>query len=85
MAPASRTRYTAADVRQMLLYWDNFVDHSDASDIVIEVLCNHFCRRLPFVYDHTMWTMVVRCQVDRRDVVDRISPSSDTNMVNFLI
>ena len=40
------------------------MDDSDASDIVIEVLCNHFCRRLPFVYDHTMWTVVVRCQVD---------------------
>ena len=40
------------------------MDDSDASDMVIEVLCNHFCRRLPFVYDHAMWTVVVRCQVD---------------------
>ena len=40
------------------------MDDSDASDIVIEVLCNHFCRRLPFVYDHTTRTVVVRCQVD---------------------
>ena len=80
MAPASRTRYTAADVRQVLPYYDNFADDSDASDIVIEVLCNHFCGRLSFVYDHTMWTAVVRpvsgrhCQCprrqDRRDVVD---------------
>ena len=29
------------------------MDHSDASDISIEVFSNHFCRRLPFVYDHT--------------------------------
>ena len=40
------------------------MDDSDGSDMVIEVLCNHVCRRLPFVYDHTMWTVVVRCQVD---------------------
>ena len=40
------------------------MDHSDASDISIEVFSNHFCRRLPFVYDRTMWTVVVRCQVD---------------------
>ena len=48
------------------------MDDSDTSDIVIEVLCNHFCRRLTFVYDHTMWTVVVRChrRQDRRDVVD---------------
>ena len=62
MAPASRTRYTAAGVQQVLQYWDNFVDDSDGSDMVIEVLCNHVYRSLPFVYDHTMWT--VRCQVD---------------------
>ena len=36
------------------------MDDSDASVIVIEVLCNHFCRHLPFVYDHTMWTVDVR-------------------------
>ena len=40
------------------------MDDSDGSDMVIEVLCNHVCRRLPFVYDHTMWIVVVRCQVD---------------------
>ena len=40
------------------------MDDFDGSDMVIEVLCNHVCRRLPFVYDHTMWTVVVRCQVD---------------------
>ena len=40
------------------------MDDSDGSDMVIEVLCNHVCRCLPFVYDHTMWTVVVRCQVD---------------------
>ena len=40
------------------------MDYSDGSDMVIEVLCNHVCRRLPFVYDHTMWTVVGRCQVD---------------------
>ena len=40
------------------------MDDSDGSDMVIEILCNHVSRRLPFVYDHTMWTVVVRCQVD---------------------
>ena len=40
------------------------MDHSDASDILIEVLSNHFCQRLSFVHDHTMWIVVVRCQVD---------------------
>ena len=40
------------------------MDNSDASDILIEALSNHFCRRLPFVYDPTMWNVVVRCQVD---------------------
>ena len=40
------------------------MDPSDASDILIEVLSNHFCRRLPFVYDHTMWIVVVRWRVD---------------------
>ena len=55
------------------------MDDSDGSDMVIEVLCNHVCRRLPFVYDHTMWTVVVRSTLsvsrrqDRRDVGDCIS------------
>ena len=40
------------------------MNDSDASAIVIEVLCTNFCRRLPVVYDHTMWTVVVRCQVN---------------------
>ena len=55
------------------------MDDSDGSDMVIEVLCNHVCRRLPFVYDHT--TADRGCQVsgrhcqchrrqDRRDVGD---------------
>ena len=35
------------------------MDHSDASDVLIEVLSKHFCQRLPFVYDHTMWIVVV--------------------------
>ena len=43
---------------------DTFVDDSDRSDMVIEVLCNQVCRRLPFVYDHTIWTVVVSFQVD---------------------
>ena len=52
------------------------MDDSDASVIVIEVLCNHFRPHLPFVYDHTMWTVDVRSTLschrrqDRRDVVD---------------
>ena len=67
------------------------MDHSDASDISIEVFSNHFCRRLPFVYDHTMWIVVVRSTLS-------VSPvsrpprccglnfqSSDANMVNFHI
>ena len=59
------------------------MDYSDGSDMVIEVLCNHVCRRLPFVYDHTMyvdrgWQVSGRhCQChrrqDRRDVGDCIS------------
>ena len=40
------------------------MEDSDGSDMVIEVLGNHVCRRLPIVYDHTMWTVVVRCLVD---------------------
>ena len=40
------------------------MDDADGSDMVIGVLCNHVCRRLPFVYDHAMWTVVVRCPVD---------------------
>ena len=89
MVPASRTRYTAADVRQVLAYWDNFVDDSD---MVIEVLCNQFCRRLPFVYDHTMCTVVVRWTLMSVSPASRPPrccglnfPSSDTNMVNFHI
>ena len=67
------------------------MDHSDASDISIEVFSNHFCRRLPFVYDHTMWIVVVRSTLS-------VSPasrppqccglnfqSSGANMVNFHI
>ena len=42
------------------------MDDSDASVIVIEVLCNHFCRHLPFVYDHTMWTVDVRSTLSVR-------------------
>ena len=64
---------------------------SDGSDMVIEVLCNHVCRRLPFVYDHTMWTVVVRSilSVSPASRLPRCCglnfPSSDTNMVNFHI
>ena len=58
------------------------MDHSDASDISIEVFSNHFCRRLLFVYDS--YDVDRGCQVsgrhcqchrrqDRRDVVDSIS------------
>ena len=67
---------------------------SDTSEIVIEVLCKHFCSRLPFVYDsfdvdrgfhvsgrHSQ----CHWRQDHRDVVVCISPSSDTNMVNFHI
>ena len=76
MASASRTRYTAADVRQVLPYWDNFVDNSDASDMVIEVLCNHFCRRLRLftIIRCGPWLSGGHCRChrrqDRRDVVD---------------
>ena len=51
---------------------------SDGSEIVIEVLCKHSCRRLPFVYD----SYDVDCgfqvsgrhsQCHRRDFVDWIS------------
>ena len=53
------------------------MDDSDGSDMVIEVLCNHVCRRLPFVYDHTVQVSGRHCQChrlqDRRDVVDCIS------------
>ena len=38
------------------------MDHSDASDISIEVFSNHFCRRLPFVYDS--YDVDRGCQVD---------------------
>ena len=67
------------------------MDHSDASDILIEVLSNNFCRRLPFVYDHTMWIVVVRStlSVSPASRPPRCCglnfPSSDTNMVNFHI
>ena len=59
--------------------------------IIIQVLCNHFCRCLPFVYDHTMWTVVVRCQVDTvsvtgvKTVAMLWTEFPDTNMVNFHI
>ena len=49
---------------------------SDTSEIVIEVLCKHFYRRLPFVYDVGRGFQVSgrHCQChrrqDRRDVVD---------------
>ena len=67
------------------------MDHSDASDILIEVLSNHVCRRLPFVYDHTMWIVVVRStlSVSPASIPPRCCGlnflSSDTNMVNFHI
>ena len=55
------------------------MDHSDTSDISIEVFSNHFCRRLTFVYDS--YDVDRGCQVsgrhcqchrrqDRCDVVD---------------
>ena len=67
------------------------MDQSDVSDILIEVLSKHFCRRLPFVYDHTMWTVVVRStlSVSPASRPPRCCglniPSSDTNVVNFHI
>ena len=73
MASASRTRCTASEVK------DNCLKDSDTSEIVIEVLCKHFCRRLPFVYDVDRGFQVsgrhCQCQrrQDRRDVVDWIS------------
>ena len=51
MASASRMRYTASEVKHMLQYYDNYLKDSDASEIVIEVLCKYVCSRLPFVYD----------------------------------
>ena len=63
------------------------MDDSDASVIVIEVPCNHFCRHLPFVYDHTMWTVDVRSTLSPASRPSRCCglnfPSSDTNMVNY--
>ena len=68
------------------------MDVSDTSDILnIEVLCNHFCQRLPFAYDHTMWTVVVRSTLSVSPASRPLRccglnfPSSDTNMVNFHI
>ena len=67
------------------------MDDSDAYSMVIEVLCNHVCRRLPFVYDHTMWTVVIRSTLSvlpesRPSRCCGLNlPSSDTNMVNFHI
>ena len=67
------------------------MDDSDGSDMVIEVLCNHVCRHLPFVYDHTMWTVVVRSTLSVSPAPRPPRcwglnfPSSDTNMVNFHI
>ena len=79
MASASRRRYTASEVTQMLQYQDNCLNDSDASEIVIEVLCKHFCRHLPFVYDSYYVDRGLpgscrHCQChrhqDRRDVLD---------------
>ena len=51
----------------------------DASEIVIEVLCKYFCRRLPFVYDsydvdRGFQVSGRHCQChrrqDRRNIVD---------------
>ena len=76
----SRRRYTSSEVKQMLqYYYDNCLTDSDASAIVIEVLCKHFCRRLPFVYnsydvDRGFQVSGRHCQChrrqDRRNVVD---------------
>ena len=51
---------------------------SDGSEIVIEVICKHFCRRLPFVYDSYdadcgFQVSGRHCQCHRRDFVDLIS------------
>ena len=79
MASASRRRYTASEVKQMLQYQDNCLNDSDTSEIVIEVLCKHFRRRLPFVYgsydvDRGFQVSCRHCQCHRRqdcrDVVD---------------
>ena len=65
------------------------MDHSDASDISIEVFSNHFCRRLFTI--HTMWIVVVRStlSVSPASRPPRCCglnfPSSDANMVNFHI
>ena len=48
MASGSRKRYTASQVRQMML--DSDVDDSDGSDILIEVII-HFCKTLTFAGD----------------------------------
>ena len=67
------------------------MDDSDGSDMAIEILCNHVCRRLPFVYDHTMCTVGVRSTLSvlpasRPPRCCGLNfPSSDTNMVNFHI
>ena len=69
------------------------MEDSDGSDMVIEVLGNHVCRRLPIVYDHTMWTVVVRCLVDTVSVTGVKTaamlwtefPEFRHNMANFHI
>lgn len=74
MASGSRRRYTASEVRELLL--DSDVEDSDGSDIVIEVIRN-FCKTLTFAADAGLFTtyeVVVSCQCHRRqylcDVLD---------------
>ena len=55
MASGSRKRYTASQVRQMLL--DSDLDDSDGSDILIEVII-HFCKTLTFAGDDGLFTRI---------------------------
>ena len=55
IASGSRKRYTASQVRQMLL--DSDVDDSDGSDILIEIII-HFCKTLTFAGDYGLFTRI---------------------------
>ena len=55
MASRSRRRYTASQVRHMLL--DSDVEDSEGSDIVIEVIIQ-FCKTLTFACDDGLFTRI---------------------------
>ena len=82
MAPASRTRYTAADVRQVLLYYDNFADDSDAVKL-IKFPKNELCKPLTTIVNQCFETGIFPDQLKIAKVITLFKKGDPEQINNY--